>query len=205
VHGHQLPAKPRDPYRFQVHARVRVEAGDRRGREQLCTYVAGPPIAEAQLEPLEDDRVRLWLRNPGRGKPSSIVLTAMQLIRRLAWQVPPPNFHLVRYAGILAPAARLRHRVVPAGRVAIQGVWFGARKFEPLVRIPSRLAWARLLAKVFDVDAHLCPDCQEPMRPIGAVLPPRARVWIEQGRILMLPSTGPPPRASRQLALPLAG
>jgi hypothetical protein len=58
---------------------------------------------------------------------------------------------------------------------------------------------------VFDVDAHLCPDCQGPMRPIGAVLPPRARAWIEQGRILPLPSTGPPHDPSPQLALPLAG
>ena len=101
------------------------------------------------------------------------------VIRRLAWQVPPPNLHLVRYAGILAPAARLRHRVVPAGRVAIQAAWFGARKFEPLVPVPSRTAWAKLLAKVYDVDAQQCPGCQAPMRPIGAVLPRRARAWIE--------------------------
>jgi hypothetical protein len=205
VHGHRLPAKPRDPYRFQVHASVRVEAGDRRGREQLCAYVARPPLAEAQLEPLQEDRVRLWLRSPRRATKSSIVLTSMQLIRRLAWQVPPPNFHLVRYNGILAPAARLRHRVVPAGRVAIQGVWFQQRKFEPIVRPTSRVPWNRLLAKVFDVDAQLCPDCQGPMRPIGAVLPPRARAWIEQGRIRLLPPTGPPTHPSRQLTLPLAG
>ncbi|MEQ8567030.1 MAG: transposase [Deltaproteobacteria bacterium] len=203
VQGHRPPAKPRDPNRFQVHARVRVRAGDRPGRERLCTYVARPPVAEAQIEPLDEDRVRLWLRNPGRSLASSVVLTSMQLIRRLAWQVPPPNLHLVRYAGILAPAARLRQRVVPAGRVAIKAAWFGERKFEPLVPVPSRTAWARLLAKVYEIHAHQCPRCHAPMRPIAAVLPPQARAWIEQGRILPMPSTGPPALVSRQLDLPL--
>jgi hypothetical protein len=79
VHGARPPGRRRDPNRFQVHASVRVDAGDRRGREQLCTYVARPPLAESQLEILEDDRVRLWLRNGRRGPSSSIVLTPMQL------------------------------------------------------------------------------------------------------------------------------
>ena len=79
VQGHRPPAKPRDPNRFQVHARVHVEAGNRTGRERLCTYVARPPLAEAQIEPLDEDRVRLWLRNPGRSPASSVVLTSVQL------------------------------------------------------------------------------------------------------------------------------
>ncbi|MEQ9536364.1 MAG: transposase [Deltaproteobacteria bacterium] len=79
VQGHRPPAKPHDPFRFQVHATVRVPAGDRPGRERLCTYVARPPVAEAQIEPVDEDRVRLWLRNPGRSPASSVVLTSVQL------------------------------------------------------------------------------------------------------------------------------
>ena len=32
---------------FEVHARVRVDAGDEKGRQQLCRYVLRPPFADA--------------------------------------------------------------------------------------------------------------------------------------------------------------
>jgi hypothetical protein len=40
------------------------------------------------------------------------------LLEKLAALVPPPRFNLVRYHGVLAPAARQRARVVPSGRVS---------------------------------------------------------------------------------------
>ena len=201
--GPRPAGKRRDSSRFSVHAKVRVEADDRRGREHLTAYLARPPLAEEQLERLDDERIRLTFRNPTRGPSSSVILHPLQLVRRLAWQVPPPNLRLVRYAGVLAPAARLRHRVVPAGRIAIQGTWFGARKFESLAPVASRVAWAALLAKVYQIDVR-CPQCDGPLRPVGAVLPPHAQAWIERRRILVLDPTGPPPKNSPQLELPLA-
>ena len=37
-------------------------------------------------------------------------------MRKLAWLVPPPTQHQLRYAGVLAPAAKLRLR---AGRIDV--------------------------------------------------------------------------------------
>ena len=87
--------------------------------------------------------------------------------------------------------------VVPAGRVAVQGVWFGERAFVPAERVPYHEHWGRLLARVQDVDGHQRPVCPGRLAPVGAVLPPFAAQELEQGRIAILEPTGPP----AQLAL----
>ena len=87
--------------RWEVDARVRVVAGDRKGREQLCLYVARPPFAEAQLEVLDEERVRLTFRSPMRSGQRALVLQPLALMRRLAW--------LVRaIVGIKGPLVELR-------------------------------------------------------------------------------------------------
>jgi len=135
-----------------------------------------------------------------RSGQRDLVLHPLALMRRLAWLVPPPSQHQLRYAGVLAPAAKLRPLVVPAGRVGVQRVWFADRKVVPAEPVPYRTSWARLLARVYDIDGHACPCCPGTMRPVGAVLPPEAAEWLRAGRIDVLVGTGPP---QRQLALAL--
>ena len=78
------------------------------------------------------------------------VLHPLALMRKLAWLVSPPTQHRIRYAGILAPAAKLRPYVVPAGRVDLQRVWFADRRVVPAEPVPYRTNWAKLLACVYD-------------------------------------------------------
>jgi hypothetical protein len=112
----------------------------------------------------------------------------------------------VRYAGVLAPAAKLRPRVTPAGRVAVQGVWFQDRSYEPVVPPRRRVPWAELLAKTYGVYGLSCPRCEGPMRPVELVLPPEAETILEDAGLIELhPKTGPPGSPDRQLVLPLAG
>lgn len=130
-----------------------------------------------------------------------LVLHPVALLRSLAWLVPPPRQQQVRAFGVLAPAARLRPKVVPVGRVAMQRHWFGAQKFEPAERVPYREAWAKLLARAYDVNGRACPRCPRSPRPFGAVLPPHALAWVGRVQFVALKSTGPP---SRQELLPFA-
>ena len=56
---------------------------------------------------------------PDRAQPSKdgathIVMDPLELLERLSALVPAPRAHLVRYSGILAPAAKWRALVVPA-------------------------------------------------------------------------------------------
>ena len=186
---------------FEVNTRVRVRADDRAGRAQLIRYAARPPFAEAQLAVIDEEQVRLTFRSPSKSGQGELVLHPLALLRRLAWLVPPPRQHPVRAFGVLAPAARLRPKVVPAGRVAAQGRWFGSQKFEPAERVPYREAWAKLLARVYDVDGQACPRCPGRLRPYGAVLPPHASAWVRRGQFVAVESTGPP---WKQECLPFA-
>ncbi len=141
---------------------------------------------------LDEDRVRFTRPSPARGGQTEVVLHPLVLLRRLAGLVPPPRQHPVRAFGVLAPAARQRHRVVPAGRIAIPGAMFGPRRFEPLAPVEDRARWARLLARTYGVDGHACPRCPGVLHPRGAVLPPHARAWVQIARVEILQATGPP-------------
>ena len=58
-----------------------------------------------------------------------------------------------------------------------------------------RVAWAKLLAKVFDVDAERCPDCGGRLRPVGAVTRrEEARAALAAG-LSVLGARGPPTAA----------
>lgn len=194
--------KKRKKPAFEVHAKVRVRHGDKVGRQQLVRYVTRPPFAEDQLEFLDDERVRVKLRSPLRNGQEQIILHPLALLRRLTWLIPPPRQHQIRYAGVLAPAAALRPVVVPAGRISVQGALFPTdRAFEPLTPEPYRVAWAQLLARVYDVDAQACPACPGRLKPVGAVLPPHAATWVDTGRIYPVGAMAPP---MKQLSLAFA-
>ncbi len=83
--------EPRRTSGFDVHVGRRIEADDERGRASLVRYLARPPFAEAQLEWLDDERLRLTFRSPTRAGQSSVVLGRVQLLRSLLWLtgVPP--------------------------------------------------------------------------------------------------------------------
>ena len=128
--------------------------------------------------------------------------TPLELLDRLARLVPPPRIHRHRYHGVLAPNARLRSTVVSIGRpepdespadaepppspgpashpVATPG---HAQKPAPTgtlaatprsrsSRMPSRMLWAQLLARIYEVLPLLCPVCGGEMRIISFITLP---------------------------------
>ena len=165
---------------FNLHADVRVEAGDRKGRERLCRYGARPAFAEAQFSEARDGRIAFELRKPRRGQ-THLFFSHEQLLRRLAWLIPPPRQNLLRYEGVLAPAARLRGKVVPGRRSTEAAEGCGGQVPTPPAK-PSaapaplgvRRFWAELIRKVYGADALECPRCHGRMRIIAAVQRPDA-------------------------------
>ncbi len=101
---------------FNLHAGVRVEAGDDAGREKLCRYAARPPLSLARLRRLPGGRVAYRLKYVGRGRGKHRIMEPMELIARLAALIPPPRYPLVRYAGVLGPRSAWREDVVPRPR-----------------------------------------------------------------------------------------
>jgi hypothetical protein len=165
---------------FNVHANVRVGANDRDGLEHLCRYLARPPIANARLQELPDGRLALRFKQAWRDGTTHIVFTPHELIEKLIPLIPRPRCHLVRYHGILGPAAKDRAKIVPTPPAPDAA---GADKagegesreidLSKLARV-SRLPWALLLKRVFLTDALKCPKCQGRMKILAAITKPEA-------------------------------
>jgi hypothetical protein len=89
-----------------------VHGRDRQALERLCRYVTRPPIALERLSERDDGCVEVAFRKPWCDGPRAVVLTEEDLMARICAMVPPPRLHLTRYAGVLAPNAKLRAEVV---------------------------------------------------------------------------------------------
>ena len=150
-----------------LHAAVAIPAHDRARLERLIRYAARPPLATDRLSKRPDGRLVYRLRHRWRDGTTHMLFEPLELVERLAVLVPPPRFHLVHYAGLLAPRASWRDEVVPApalcvgtgkGRVNTGSVLTPATQSaaegtssdtSPEAPHGRRLPWAQLLARVF--------------------------------------------------------
>ena len=99
-----------------------------------------------------------------------------KFIARLCALVPPPGFHMTRYFGVFANRHHLRARIIPPS--AIPQLTLGlvgaadddddddAPASSPR---PSRIGWAKLLARVFAIDVTICRKCGGRMRVLEVV------------------------------------
>jgi hypothetical protein len=103
---------------FDLHGRVAFGAQQRMRLEKLVQYCARPPLANDRLEKLPDGHYRLKLKGPWRDGTTHLKFEPIELMERIAAQIPKPYINLVLYAGVLAPNAKLRKQVVAHGRPA---------------------------------------------------------------------------------------
>jgi hypothetical protein len=82
---------------FNVHAGTAIGARDRRGLEQLCRYLARPPIAQQRLEELSDGRVRYTMKKPWRDGTLALLFQPEDLLARLSAMVPKVPSHYDRF------------------------------------------------------------------------------------------------------------
>jgi hypothetical protein len=113
-------------------------------------------------------------------------------LERLCRHIPPPGFHLTRLYGAYANRTRgaLARRMARAGERPASG----DSELDALA--PSQRArrrqWARLIAKVFEVDPLRCA-CGAPMRVIAFILDPVVIRKILQHRPRPEPRAHAPP------------
>ena len=108
----------------------------------------------------------------------------IELVERLAALVPAPGGHLVRYHGVLGPAARWRWQVVrdraestetPSGAKPASASGSTAapeRAVQPGELRERRLSWAELMERVFAADVLECPRCRGRRRVISVITDP---------------------------------
>ena len=177
---------------FSVHAGVSIRAGDRKGLERLCKYVARPPIAADRLAQLPDGRLSYRLKTPWRNGATHVIYGPLEFLARLAALVPAPRVNLVHYFGVLGPAAKWRVFIVPAPiEREPESDTCGCDEVRNAKRVRRRnYSWSQLMARVFEFDVLKCPHCNGRLQILAAIHPPiNTRKILE---CIGLPSRAPP-------------
>jgi hypothetical protein len=137
-----------------------------------------------------------WV-GPGRGRKSTrpgasgvVELTPFEFLDRLADLVPPPRKHRHRYHGVFAPNHKLRRAVtaLAIGNIGKRGdATTGGHggdgrgtggccdanpNHKPRSHDTSRIAWAKLLARVGEEFPLECPACGGDIRLIAFITEP---------------------------------
>ena len=60
---------------FSLHAATRIEKRNAAALEQLCRYVARPPLAGGRLQPIDDERLAFALKTPWSDGTTHLVLS----------------------------------------------------------------------------------------------------------------------------------
>jgi uncharacterized protein YbaR (Trm112 family) len=114
--------------------------------------------------------VRITLKKAYTDGTVAVDMDPLSLLCRLATSVPPPRFHTVRYAGVLAAASPWRPKIAPKPPPEEPA----AVSAEPDRTGPAGgyRPWAELLARTFAVDVLACPKCHGRMRLLAMVEEP---------------------------------
>ncbi len=150
---------------FNLHASKAIEAADRAGLERTLRYMGRPPLSAERLKRAPDgSNLLLTLKTPWRNGTTTLLLTPFELIERLISLIPYPRKNLIRYHGFFAPNAALREEIT-SGLVPHKSD--GAKKI-------CRPSFAKLMARVFDIDVLTCPRCCSKMQLISFITEPKA-------------------------------
>jgi hypothetical protein len=115
-------------------------------------------------------RRRELLGEPARAGAEAV--KELSLLCRLATSVPPPRFHTLRYAGVLAAASPWRPQIAP--KPPTEEPAAASAELDRTGPAGGYRPWAELLARTFAVDVLACPKCHGRMRLLAMVEEPRA-------------------------------
>jgi hypothetical protein len=179
---------------FTLHAATHAGAEDAAGREKLLRYVLRPPIANERVLPAPNGLVRITLKRAFGDGTTAVDLDPLSLLCRLAASVPPPRFHTVKYAGVLASASTWRPRIAPRPIARVDET----DETEPAKARGAYRPWAELMKRTFGIDVLQCPKCKGRMELLAVVTDPKSisrylRALGESDEVPQrAPSRGPP-------------
>jgi hypothetical protein len=169
---------------FSVDNEVRINGADHKTRIALAQYIARAPISLEKLSYLPSQATVRYTSefNPAIGDTIKS-WDARDFIAAATLFIPPQGVRLIRYYGLYASRSRWRWpqwahiiRHAPAGWKEAHGVSGTDSSPQPsTATVPEsacRSAWARLIAKIYDLDPLVCPHCSSKMRILAVITDP---------------------------------
>jgi hypothetical protein len=173
---------------FSVDGSVRIPATSSKTRVSLAEYIARPPVSLQKMLVEEGSSSVLYRSeyNPFF-KTNARLFPAVEFLVQLLQHLPDSRTRLIRRYGLYSSRSRgtwarkpYLVRLAPEGwrHQHEQGsaVHLGDPVGQPEESVSareSRAAWARLLAKVYEVDALRCPRCGSPMKVLAVITDPQ--------------------------------
>lgn len=154
---------------FSLHAGVAMAGTERKKIEKLCRYIARPLIALDRLKQNASGQIVYSLKKPYSDGTTHIVMQPLELLEKIAAIIPRPKVHLTRYHGVLGPHYKHRKLIVPKPVPTLQTPPV-EEQAEPASK--SRISWARLLKRVFNIDVEICAACGGKAKVIAAIEDP---------------------------------
>jgi hypothetical protein len=136
-----------------------AHAHDRQGLFTLCYYGARGCYAKERLSKREDGMYVYQVKRSAIGA-TELVLTAHELVKKIACLVPPTRKHMTTYYGVFASAHRLRSCIKlqtdkePETETETQVI---AHKKKKKPR--DNIDWATVLKRSFGFDVFECRKC----------------------------------------------
>jgi hypothetical protein len=153
---------------FNLKADKVIKANQRHKLSRLVRYITRPPLAHERLSLGSDETIRYRMKRVWTDGTAEIQFSAIELLEKLAAAVPPPNGHLIRYFGVLAPNAKLRRAVVLAPKPKARDE---NGKLRPLAT--QRASWAEIAKHAFQIDLKKCEVCGGDVRAVAVIRDPR--------------------------------
>ena len=172
---------------FSIDNSVRIL--DESAQESLAEYIARPPISLKKIhyEPFKG-RVLFHTKYSQYFKQNLHMFDALDFLAELTQHIPPKGLQLIRRYGLYASRTKGRWQDMPWVAERAPDGWKATHQhsadaeglgYVPLwdgdeeVPVDSRKrAWARLLAKVYEVDPMVCPKCGGDMKVIAIIEDP---------------------------------
>ena len=172
---------------FSIDNSVRILDG--KTQENLAEYLARPPLSlkKIRYDPFKG-RILFHTTYSDYFKENMHMFDALDFLAELTQHIPPKRLQLIRRYGLYASRTKGCWDQMPHVAERAPEGWKASHPeaaphaddpgFEPLpdeqeVDINSRKqAWARLLAKIYEVDPFVCPKCGAEMKVIAVIEDP---------------------------------
>ena len=155
---------------------------DHNTQESLSEYIARPPISlkKIRYEPFKG-RVLFHTTYSDYFKENVHLFDALDFLAELTQHLPPKGIRLIRRYGLYASRTKGRWGAMPFVAERAPAGWLKSHPnpgrtsedtYEEVELLERKQAWARLIAKVYEVDPLVCPRCGWDMKIVAIIEDP---------------------------------